>query len=171
MKNNNNSFRIITVFHLGIVGCVIPFVWIFFCMTWNHFHSDKIPVHVASAPENIPPDNQNERLDTLPKQNDREQELHNTIGGNYYNQLVAFLQPQWNAVSPSDIELGGKVTNWPIVDFLIEKDGRVVCSFVVNKSGNKAVDDAVTTFLENLKIVPAPPQTAVCRVTLEHSRG
>ena len=29
--------------------------------------------------ENIPSDNQNERLDTLPEQNDREQELHDTI--------------------------------------------------------------------------------------------
>ena len=85
----------------------------------------------------------------------------------YYNQLVAFLQPQWKAVSPSNIELGGKVANWPIVDLSIEKDGKVVRTSIVSRSGNRAVDDAVTTFLANLKVVPAPPQAAIIRVTLE----
>ena len=85
----------------------------------------------------------------------------------YYNQLVAFLQPQWKAVSPSDIELDGNVTNGPVVDLSIEKDGKVVKTSVVSMSGNRAVNDAVTTFLANLKIVPAPPQTAVIRVALE----
>ena len=85
----------------------------------------------------------------------------------YYNQLVAFLQPQWKAVSPSNIELGGKVTNWPIVDLAIEKDGKVIRTSVVSRSGNRAVDDAVNTFLANLKVVPVPPQAGVIRVTLE----
>ena len=85
----------------------------------------------------------------------------------YYNQLVAFLQPQWKAVSPSNIELGGKIANWPIVDLTIEKDGKVVRTSVISRSGNRAVDDAVTTFLANLKVVPAPPQATVIRVTLE----
>ena len=86
---------------------------------------------------------------------------------NYYNHLVAFLQPQWKAVSPSNIELGGKVKNWPIVDLTIEKDGKVVRTSIVSRSGNRAVDDAVTTFLANLKVVPVPPQSGVIRVTLE----
>ena len=85
----------------------------------------------------------------------------------YYNQLVTFLQSQWKAVSPSDIELDGNVTNGPVVDLSIEKDGKVVKTSVVSMSGNRAVNDAVTTFLANLKIVPAPPQTAVIRVALE----
>lgn len=85
----------------------------------------------------------------------------------YYNQLVAFLQPKWKAVSPSNIELGDKVANWPIVDLTIEKDGKVVRTSVISRSGNRSVDDAVTTFLANLKVVPAPPQAAVIRVALE----
>ena len=55
--------------------------------------------------------------------------------GDYYNQLVAFLQPHWKAVSPSNIELGGKVTNWPIVDLTIEKDGKVARTSIVSRSG------------------------------------
>ena len=85
----------------------------------------------------------------------------------YYNLLVTFLQPRWKAVSPSNIELGGKVTNWPLVDLTIEKDGKVVRTSVVSRSGNRAIDDAVITFLANLKVVPVPPQAAVIRVTLE----
>ena len=38
----------------------------------------------------------------------------------------------------------------------IEKDGKVIRTSVVSKSGNRAVDDAVTTFLANLKVVPVP---------------
>ena len=83
------------------------------------------------------------------------------------NQLVAFLQPHWKAVSPSNIELGGKVTNWPIVELTIGKDGKVVRTSIVSRSGNRAVDDAVTTFLANLKVVPVPPQAAVIRITLD----
>ena len=85
----------------------------------------------------------------------------------YYNQLVTFLQPQWKAVSPSNIELGGKVANWPIVDLTIEKDGKVIRTSVVSKSGNRAVDDAVTTLLAKLKVVPVPPQACTIRVTLD----
>ena len=85
----------------------------------------------------------------------------------YYNQLVAFLQPHWKAVSPSNIELGGKVTNWPIVELTIGKDGKVVRTSIVSRSGNRAVDDAVTTFLANLKVVPVPPQAAVIQITLD----
>lgn len=73
----------------------------------------------------------------------------------------------FRVVSPSNIEHGGKVANWPIVDLTIEKDGKVVRTSVISRSGNRAVDDAVTTFLANLKVVPAPPQAAVIRVTLE----
>ena len=85
----------------------------------------------------------------------------------YYDQLNAFIRPQWNAVSPSSVELGGKVTTWPVVDLTIAKNGTVSKAVIVSKSGNKAVDDAVDALLARLKVVPAPPQAGVIRVTLD----
>jgi len=85
----------------------------------------------------------------------------------YYEQLNAFIRPQWNAVSPSSVELGGKVTTWPVVDLTIAKNGTVSKAVIVSKSGNKAVDDAVDALLAKLKVVPAPPQAGVIRVTLD----
>ena len=85
----------------------------------------------------------------------------------YYEQLNAFIKPQWKAVSPSSIELGGKVSTWPVVDLAIAKDGKVSKAVIVSKSGNKAVDDAVTSLLSKLKVVPVPPQACTIRVTLE----
>ena len=85
----------------------------------------------------------------------------------YYDRLVAFLQPQWIAVSPSNIELGGKVSTWPVIDLTIAKDGTVNRAVIVGKSGNKAVDDSVSALLANLKVVPVPPQATTIRVTLE----
>ena len=54
-----------------------------------------------------------------------------------------------------------------LVDLTITKDGRVNKEVIVRKSGNKAVDDAVTSSPANLKLVPVPPQAGVIRVTLE----
>jgi TonB family protein len=85
----------------------------------------------------------------------------------YYEQLNAFIRPQWNAVSPSSVELGGKVSTWPVVDLTIAKNGTVSKAVIVSKSGNKAVDDAVNALLAKLKVVPAPPQAGVIRVTLD----
>ena len=85
----------------------------------------------------------------------------------YYDRLVAFLQPQWKNVSPSNIELGGKVSTWPVIDLTIAKDGTVNRAVIVGKSGNKAVDDSVSALLANLKVVPVPPQATTIRVTLE----
>ena len=85
----------------------------------------------------------------------------------YYDQLNAFIRPQWNAVSPSSVELGGKVSTWPVVDLTIAKNGTVSKAVIVSKSGNKAVDDAVDALLARLKVVPAPPQAGVIRVTLD----
>ena len=85
----------------------------------------------------------------------------------YYDQLNAFIRPQWNAVSPSSVELGGKVSTWPVVDLTIAKNGTVSKAVIVSKSGNKAVDDAVDALLAKLKVVPAPPQAGVIRVTLD----
>lgn len=85
----------------------------------------------------------------------------------YYDQLNAFIQPKWNAVSPSSVELSGKIPNWPSVDLTIAKDGRVTKAVVVSPSGNKAIDDAVKILLADLKVVPVPPQAAVIRVTLD----
>ena len=85
----------------------------------------------------------------------------------YYDRLVAFLQPQWIAVSPSNIELGGKVSTWPVIDLTIAKDGTVNRAVIVGKSGNKAVDDSVSALLAKLKVVPVPPQATTIRVTLE----
>lgn len=89
------------------------------------------------------------------------------VARNYYNQLVTFLQSQWKAVSPSSVELGGKGSTWPVVDLTIAKDGKISRAFIVSKSSNKTVDDAVTDLLAKLKVVPVPPQAAVFRVTLE----
>ena len=77
MKNNGQK----AFFRLVIVGGVAFIAGLVFCMAWYHFHSDKTPVHVASAPENIQPDDQNERLDPLSEQNAGNQELHDTIEG------------------------------------------------------------------------------------------
>ena len=81
--------------------------------------------------------------------------------------LNAFIKPQWNAVSPSSVELGGKVSTWPVVDLTIGKDGKVSKAVIVSKSGNKAVDDAVTSLLARLNVVPVPPQACTIRITLE----
>ena len=85
----------------------------------------------------------------------------------YYDRLVAFLQPQWIAVSPSNIELGGKVSTWPVIDLTIAKDGTVNRAVIIGKSGNKAVDDSVSSLLAKLKVVPVPPQACTIRITLE----
>ena len=97
----------------------------------------------------------------------REGILATTEMRDYYEQLNAFIRPQWNAVSPSSVELGGKVSTWPVVDLTIAKNGTVSKAVIVSKSGNKAVDDAVDALLAKLKVVPAPPQAGVIRVTLD----
>ena len=85
----------------------------------------------------------------------------------YYEQLNAFIRPKWNAVSPSSIELGGNISNWPSIDLTISKKGEVTNAVFVSQSGNKKIDDAVKQLLANLKVVPAPPQAATIRVTLD----
>lgn len=85
----------------------------------------------------------------------------------YYELLNAFIKPRWKVVSPSSIELGGKVSTWPVVDLTIAKDGKVSKAVIVSKSGNKAVDDAVSALLAKLNVVPVPPQASTIRVTLE----
>ena len=49
----------------------------------------------------------------------------------------------------------------------IGKDGKVSKAVVVSKSGNKAVDDAVTALIAKLNVVPVPPQACTIRITLE----
>ena len=85
----------------------------------------------------------------------------------YYEQLNAYIRPKWNAVSPSSVELSGKVANWPTIHLTIAKDGRITKAAIVNKSGNKAIDAAVETLLADLKVAPVPPQAATIPVTLE----
>jgi len=85
----------------------------------------------------------------------------------YYETLNAFIRPKWNAVSPSSVELSGRISNWPSVDLTIAKDGRVTKAVIVSQSGNKAIDAAVKALLADLKVVPAPPQAGVIRVTLD----
>ncbi len=85
----------------------------------------------------------------------------------YYEQLNAYIRPKWNAVSPSSVELSGKVANWPTIHLTIEKDGRITKAVIVSKSGNKAIDAAVETLLAGLKVAPVPPQAATIPVTLE----
>ena len=53
------------------------------------------------------------------------------------------------------------------MDLTIAKNGTVSKAVIVSKSGNKAVDDAVDALLAKLKVVPAPPQAGVIRVTLD----
>ena len=85
----------------------------------------------------------------------------------YYEQLNAYIRPKWNAVSPSSIELGGSISNWPVVELTINKKGEVTNSAFVSPSGNRKIDDAVKQLLADLKVVPAPPQAAKIRVTLD----
>ncbi len=85
----------------------------------------------------------------------------------YYEQLNAFIRPKWNAVSPSSVELSGKISNWPVVELTIEKDGSIRSAVVVSKSGNKKIDDAVEMLRADLKAVPVPPQAVKIRVTLD----
>ena len=49
----------------------------------------------------------------------------------------------------------------------IGKDGKVSNAVVVSKSGNKAVDDAVSALIARLNIVPVPPRACTIRITLE----
>ena len=85
----------------------------------------------------------------------------------YYDQLVAFIQPKWNSVSPSAIELNGNISKWPAVDLTIAKDGSIKKADFVSPSGNKKIDDAVKLLLADLKVVPKPPEAGVIRVTLD----
>ena len=85
----------------------------------------------------------------------------------YYEQLNAFIRPKWNAVSPSSVELSGRISNWPSIDLTINKKGEVTKAVFVSQSGNKKIDDAVKVLLADLKVVPAPPQAATIRVTLD----
>ena len=85
----------------------------------------------------------------------------------YYETLNAYIRPKWNAVSPSSVELSGKVANWPTIHLTIAKDGRITKAVIVSKSGNKAIDAAVETLLADLKVAPVPPQAATIPVTLE----
>ena len=85
----------------------------------------------------------------------------------YYDQLVAFIQPKWNSVSPSSIELIGNISRWPAVDLTIAKDGTISKAVFVSPSGNKKIDDAVKMLLADLKVVPKPPEAGVIRVTLD----
>lgn len=85
----------------------------------------------------------------------------------YYKLLTDFIHPKWTAVSPSTIELNGKIASWPVVELTIAKDGRVTKSVVVSASGNKKLDDAVKTLLAELKTVPVPPQAVRINVTLD----
>ena len=75
MKNNSQK----AFFSLVIAGGITLIAGLMFCIAWYHFHSDKAPVQVASVPENIQSDDQNERLDPLSEQNAGKQELHDTI--------------------------------------------------------------------------------------------
>jgi len=85
----------------------------------------------------------------------------------YYETLNAYIRPKWNAVSPSSVELSGKVANWPTIHLTIAKDGKITKAVIVSKSGNKAIDAAVETLLAGLKVAPVPPQAATIPVTLE----
>ena len=85
----------------------------------------------------------------------------------YYAQLVEFIRPKWEKVSPSNFELGGSISNWPSIDLTINKKGEVTNAAFVSQSGNKKIDDAVKVLLANLKVVPVPPQAGVIRVTLD----
>ena len=85
----------------------------------------------------------------------------------YYETLNAYIRPKWNAVSPSSVELSGKVANWPTIHLTIAKDGRITKAVIVKKSGNKAIDTAVEALLKDLNVAPVPPQAATIPVTLE----
>ena len=86
----------------------------------------------------------------------------------YYAQLVAFIRPKWNNVSPSSVELGGgNIANWPSIDLTISKKGEVTKAVFVSQSGNRKIDDAVKLLLADLKSVPVPPQAGTIRVTLD----
>lgn len=85
----------------------------------------------------------------------------------YYETLNAFIRPRWNAVSPASTELSGKVTDWPVVNLTIAKNGNITKKEIVKRSGNKAIDSAVEALLADLKAVPVPPQAATVSVTLD----
>ena len=87
-------------------------------------------------------------------------------GGTVYPDSICALRNACaNGVSAS--KLGSKVSTWPVIDLTIAKDGKMSRAFVVSKSSNKAVDDAVTALLAKLKVVPVPPQACTIRVALD----
>lgn len=85
----------------------------------------------------------------------------------YYNRLIAFIQPKWDALSPANTELNGKISNWPVVQLTIAKDGSITHAEFVKQSGNKKIDDPVNVLLASLKAVPVPPQPIKINVTLD----
>ncbi len=85
----------------------------------------------------------------------------------YYDQLNAYIRPKWSAVSPSNTELGGSISRWPVLELTIEKNGTIRSAVVVTKSGNRKIDDAVELLRADLKAVPVPPQAITIRVTLD----
>ena len=85
----------------------------------------------------------------------------------YYDQLNAYIRPKWSAVSPANTEISGSISNWPVLELTIEKNGKIRSAVVVTKSGNRNIDDAVDLLRADLKAVPVPPQAITIRVTLD----
>lgn len=85
----------------------------------------------------------------------------------YYEQLNAYIRPKWSAVSPANTELSGSISNWPVLELTIEKNGKIRSAIMVAKSGNRKIDDAAELLRTDLKAVPVPPQAITIRVTLD----
>ena len=85
----------------------------------------------------------------------------------YYEQLNAYIRPKWSAVSPANTEISGSISNWPVLELTIEKNGKIRSAIMVAKSGNKKIDAAAELLRADLKAVPVPPQAITIRVTLD----
>ncbi len=85
----------------------------------------------------------------------------------YYEQLNAYIRPKWSAVSPANTEITGSISNWPVLELTIEKNGKIRSAIMVAKSGNRKIDDAAELLRADLKAVPVPPQAITIRVTLD----
>ena len=85
----------------------------------------------------------------------------------YYEQLNAYIRPKWSAVSPANTEISGSISNWPVLELTIEKNGKIRSAIMVAKSGNRKIDDAAELLRADLKAVPVPPQAITIRVTLD----
>ena len=82
----------------------------------------------------------------------------------YLEKLKADVEPKFH--QPSDAQLNGRKPH-TIVSVSIASDGRVLDWQITQASGIAAMDDAVSSTMRSLKVVPAPPRAMKIPLTFQ----